>query len=96
MKEGEGLLERGGFANCFISFPSEKHVFITIGFFLSGKYSHLLQSVLGRNKCVCSSSHALCYRRMRSCEIHNSFVSYDGTSFVLVALAWLIVIEPKH
>ena len=36
------LLERGGFPNCFISFPSEKHVFITIGFFLSGKYSRLL------------------------------------------------------
>ena len=31
------LLERRGFPNCFpncfISFPSEKHVFITIGFF---------------------------------------------------------------
>ena len=27
------LLERGGFPNCFISFPSEKHVFITIGLF---------------------------------------------------------------
>ena len=27
------LLERGVFPNCFISFPSEKHVFITIGFF---------------------------------------------------------------
>ena len=37
---------RGGFPNCFISFSSEKHVFITIGifffFFLSGKYSCLL------------------------------------------------------
>ena len=33
------FIERGGFQNCFISFPSEKHVFITIGFFLSGKYS---------------------------------------------------------
>ena len=30
------------FPNCFISFTSEKHVFITIGFFLSGKHSHLL------------------------------------------------------
>ena len=54
------------------------------------------QSVSGRNKCVCSSSHALCYRCLRSCEIHNSFASYDGTSFVLVALAGLIVSEPKH
>ena len=36
------LLERVGFPNCFISFPSEKHVFIIIRFFSSGKYSHLL------------------------------------------------------
>ena len=35
------LLERGVFPNCFISFSSEKHNFITVGFFLSGKYSHL-------------------------------------------------------
>ena len=55
-----------------------------------------MQSVSGRNKCVCSSSHALCYRHVRSCEIHNSFASYDGTSFVLVVLAGLIVSEPKH
>ena len=42
-KRGGGvLLERGGFPNCFISFPSQKHVFITIGLFLSGKYSHSL------------------------------------------------------
>ena len=39
---GRVLLEREGFPNCFISFRSEKHVFITIGFFLSGKYSRLL------------------------------------------------------
>ena len=32
LKEGV-LLERLGFPNCFISFPSEKHVFITTGFF---------------------------------------------------------------
>ena len=32
-KGGRVLLERRGFPNCFISFPSEKHVFITIGFF---------------------------------------------------------------
>ena len=36
------LLERGGYPNCFISFPSEKHVLITTGIlFLSGKYSTL-------------------------------------------------------
>ena len=35
------FLERGYFPNYFISFPSDKHVFITIGFFLSGKYPHL-------------------------------------------------------
>ena len=39
---GGVLLEKGGFPDCFISFPSEKHVFITTGSFLSGKYSHLL------------------------------------------------------
>ena len=33
VERGRVLLERGGFSNCFISFPSEKHVFITIGFF---------------------------------------------------------------
>ena len=39
----EGLIERGGrVPNCFIIFPSEKHVFITIGFVLSGEYSRLL------------------------------------------------------
>ena len=32
--EREGvLLESGGFPNCYISFSSEKYVFITIGFF---------------------------------------------------------------
>ena len=45
---GGGLVERGvrlrrrGFPNCFISFPSEKHVFTNIGVFMSGKYSHLM------------------------------------------------------
>ena len=36
------------------------------------------QSVLGRNKCMCCSAHALCYGHVRSCAIHNSFASYDG------------------
>ena len=36
------------------------------------------QSVSGRNKCICCSSHALCYGQVRSCAIHNSFASYDG------------------
>ena len=36
-------LERERVPNCFISFPSEKHVFVTIGIlFLSGKYSLFL------------------------------------------------------
>ena len=34
-------------------------------------------SVSGRNYCMCSSSHAPCYWRVRSCAIHN-FVSYAG------------------
>ena len=46
---GQGFSEKGGFSNCFISFSSEKHVFITIGIlfylFLSGKYSCLLLSI---------------------------------------------------
>lgn len=37
-----------------------------------------LQSVPGRNMCMSSSSHALCYGRMRFCANHNSFVSYNG------------------
>ena len=40
--------------------------------------NRILQSVLGRNKCMCCSSHALCYGRMWLCAIHNSFASYDG------------------
>ena len=31
------LFERRGFPNCFIHFPPEKHVFTTVGYFLSGK-----------------------------------------------------------
>ena len=48
VKRGGGSPRKGegGFPNCFISFSSEKHVFITTGilFFLllPGKYSHLL------------------------------------------------------
>ena len=38
----------------------------------------MCQSILGRNKCLCCSSHALCYGRVRSCATHNSFASYDG------------------
>ena len=41
VERGE-LLEKGRFPYCFISCPSEKNIFITIWFFLSGKYSHLL------------------------------------------------------
>lgn len=36
-----------------------------------------LHSVPGRNMCMSSSSHALCYRRMRFCANRNSFVSYN-------------------
>ena len=35
--KGEGHLRRWAFPNCFISFPSEKHVFITTGFFSPSK-----------------------------------------------------------
>ena len=38
----------------------------------------LHQSVSGRNKCMCCSSHTLCYGCVQLCAIHNSFVYYDG------------------
>ena len=38
----------------------------------------LVQSVSGRNTCMCGSSHALCYGRVRSCANYNSFASYGG------------------
>ena len=40
--KGDSTFRKRVFSNCFISFPSKKHAFITIGFFLSGKYSRLL------------------------------------------------------
>ena len=55
-----------------------------------------VQSVSGRNKCMCSSSHVLCYKCVWSCVIHNSFASYGGTSFVLVALTRVNVSESEH
>lgn len=56
-----------------------------------------IQSVSGRNKCICGSSHALCYRRMRLCAIHSSFVAYMvGMSFRFVVLTRLYVCEPGH
>ena len=60
-------------------------------------YVRIIQSVSGRNKCMCCSSHALCYGRVRPCAIHNSFAFYDGDmSFLLAALTRLIVRESKH
>ena len=56
----------------------------------------VIQSVSVRNKCMCSSLHTLCYGPVRSCAIHNSFATYDETSFVLVVLTRLIVCEPKY
>ena len=41
-----------------------------------GKLHHQ-HSVSGRNKCMCGSSHTLCYECMQSCVTHNSFASYD-------------------
>ena len=45
---------------------------------------------------MCCSSRAWSYGRLQSCGIHNSFASYDGTSFALVALTGLIVSELKR
>ena len=53
------------------------------------------QPVSGRNKCMCSSSQARCYGRMRSCAIHNSFALSGEMSFMLAALKSLNVSEPK-
>ena len=49
----------------------------------------------GRNKCTCSSSRVLCYGCVQSCAIHNSFASYGGMSFALVALKRLNISELK-
>ena len=61
-----------------------------------GEICRIYQSVLRRNKCVCSGLHALCYGCVWSCAIHNFFASHDGMSFMLVVLTRLIVSEPKH
>ena len=64
-----------------------------------------MQSVSGKNECMCSSSQGLCYGHMRLCAIHNSFTLYGdvspgdvmvGISFVLVVLTRLDVSEPKQ
>ena len=51
--------------------------------------------VLGRNKCMCGSSHLLCYGCMQSFVIHNSFGYMVGSSFVLVRLRRLNISEPE-
>ena len=53
------------------------------------------QSVSARNECMHCNSHVLCHGQMRLCVIHNSFASYDGTSFMLVVLTRLIISELK-
>ena len=70
-------------------------------FFLVRIFLHLVwirrfteQSVSGGNKCTCSSSKVLYYGRVRSCAIHDYFVSYGGMSFMLVALKRQNVSEP--
>ena len=50
-------------------------------------------SVLGRSKCMCGSSHALCYGRVWSIIL---LPWMTGRSFLLVVLTRLIVSEPKH
>ena len=47
-------------------------------FFLNMNGNSTLQSVSRRNKCMCGSSHVLCYGCLQSCANHNSFASYDG------------------
>ena len=37
----------------------------------------LLQSVSGRNKCMCCNSRALCCGRVLTCAIHNSLLWWD-------------------
>ena len=55
-----------------------------------------IQFVSGRNKCMQGSSLMLCCGSMQSCVIHNSFASYDGMSFALIAQAELIFSDPEH
>ena len=55
-----------------------------------------VQSVLRKSKCMCSSSHVLCYGHVQSCAIHNSFASSGGISFVLVVLTDLNVSELEY
>ena len=60
------------------------------------KEKQKLQSVLGRNKCMCCSSHALRYGRVQSCAIRNSFASYGGVvTRAYYALTRLNVSEPE-
>ena len=59
-------------------------------------YGTLKHPVSARNKCMCGSSHALCYGRGRSCAIHYPFASCGGTSFVFIALTRPSVSEPKQ
>ena len=58
-----------------------------------GKASLFLHSFFGRNKCMCSSSHALRYGCVQS---KNFLPRMMGTPFVLVALTRLNVSEPKQ
>lgn len=64
-----------------------------------------MQSVSGRNECMCGSSHALSCGHMQRCTIHNYFASCEDVtagdlmvrmSFVLEALTKLNVSELKH
>ena len=50
----------------------------------------------GKNKCMCSISHALGYGCVWLCAIHNSSALNGGASFVLVALTTLNVSKSEH
>ena len=58
--------------------------------------SYFDQSVSGRNKCLCCSSHVLCYGCMWLCATHNSFASYDGNVIRACRANKADVSKPKH
>ena len=56
----------------------------------------LVNWLIGRNKCICSSSHALCYGHVRSCAVRNSSALCCGMPFVLITLKRLNVSDPEY
>ena len=78
LRKDQVVLERVGFPNCFISFSSEKHVFIIIGIlffffclvskFFSLKTSNILENksqVFERSDCTITVHNNLYYNELK-------------------------------